>query len=48
LPIIPDEATRQNRYIRLAEDMVNITEGLMDGETAALYHETGVKGANYE
>jgi diguanylate cyclase (GGDEF)-like protein len=38
----------RDEYIRLAENMVNIAAELIDGETAALYHEAGVKGGNYE
>jgi diguanylate cyclase (GGDEF)-like protein len=34
-------------YIRLAENTVNIAARLIDGETAAFYHETGVTDGNY-
>ncbi|MDR0709129.1 MAG: GGDEF domain-containing protein [Spirochaetaceae bacterium] len=34
--------------VRLAENTVNIAARLIDGETAALYHKTGVTDGNYE
>ncbi|MDR2019517.1 MAG: GGDEF domain-containing protein [Treponema sp.] len=38
----------QNRYVRLAENAVNIAAGMIDGETAVFYHEAGVTDGNYQ
>jgi diguanylate cyclase (GGDEF)-like protein len=38
----------QDRYISLAENTVNIVARLIDGETAAFYHEAGVTDGNYK